>query len=115
MIIDINREAFRRTWTVYHDRLVELENKISSSMKKTDHPDLPKSLRDLASDFKQELEKLGCLTPERANNLGQVATEVGLAESATSNHDVWAALSRAVGCLSRVFLDVNEAFFTDTK
>jgi hypothetical protein len=112
---DAYREAYRLAVEMA-GHLFELQNKIRYGMKLTDHPELPKALRDLASGFRHNLELLDCLTPERARDLGEVEAEVAQAESPTANHhEVWAALTRAVGCLNRVFLNVNEAFFEVAK
>ncbi len=112
---DADREAYRLA-VAMADRLIELQNKIHTGMKLADHPELPNALRDLASGFGRDLKRLNCLTPERAQDLGEVETEVAQAETqSANNHEVWAALSRAVGSLNRVFLNVNEAFFEAAK
>lgn len=112
---DADREAYRLVGEM-NDRLIELQKKIRNGMKLADHPELPKTLRDLASGCRHNLERLNCLTPERARDLGEVESEIAQAEAQTANdHEVWAALSRAVGGLNRVFLNVNDAFFNAAK
>lgn len=108
---DAKREAYRLA-VVMADQLLQLRNKIRYGMKLEDHPELPKALRNLASRLRDDLPRIGCLTPDRSQNLKEVESEVAEAESQVANdQEVWAALSRAASHLNCVFLDVNEAFF----